>query len=463
MPVSNDDIWWHIRAGEFIFKNHQIPAKDIFSFTAADKPFTNGTEWLSEIGFYLTQLYLGWRGIILLKAALAATSVLLTFLSCRLMTKNTNLAFLWCAVSATIAQIAYSERTHLYTLVLLALTFYLLLLYRTGKRNLLILVPLVMVFWANLHRGYLIGLFLLGLFVIDELARYLRSSPRPPLPRSQAGFMIGIWGASVLATLVNPLFYQGLTNSLAATTNPGFYKWMIEWQSPDFHNPFFWPYALTLPVAIALFAWNKRKIELLDFLLFAAFFTLGLSAIRHIPIYALVAAPILTKLSSQMAEDYLSEKWQRRLLPRIRGTSLTSALNWLILAVVGFMIWHSFNLSSGLIDQRFPAQAVQYIKERTVSGQMYNYQPWGGYVIYYLWPEHKDFIDGRADMFLPDVTPQYFEVWKVERNWRDILKKYDIGLIVIPPDNALSTRLRDESSEWGLAYEDSKAVVFVRI
>src|SRR5271170_8151529 len=46
--LTDSDTGWHIRTGEWIWKNGRIPKTDIFSFTKAGQPWF-AWEWLSDV------------------------------------------------------------------------------------------------------------------------------------------------------------------------------------------------------------------------------------------------------------------------------------------------------------------------------------------------------------------------------------------------------------------------------
>src|ERR1700730_708698 len=48
---SDPDMWWHLKTGEIIWNTHSIPQVDVFSFTAAGRPWIT-QEWLSEVTIY---------------------------------------------------------------------------------------------------------------------------------------------------------------------------------------------------------------------------------------------------------------------------------------------------------------------------------------------------------------------------------------------------------------------------
>src|SRR5258708_40173713 len=50
-PLPVLDFWWHLKLGEVIAATRSIPRVDVFSFTAAEKPFIV-QNWLTEVVYY---------------------------------------------------------------------------------------------------------------------------------------------------------------------------------------------------------------------------------------------------------------------------------------------------------------------------------------------------------------------------------------------------------------------------
>jgi len=48
--LSDPDVWWHIKLGDWIIAHHQIPAGELFAYTAFGNPLV-AHEWLSETIF----------------------------------------------------------------------------------------------------------------------------------------------------------------------------------------------------------------------------------------------------------------------------------------------------------------------------------------------------------------------------------------------------------------------------
>src|SRR4029450_4870573 len=65
----DQDIWWHLRAGQWIAEHGQLPSTDPFSTYGQGKAWIVYT-WLFDLIAYETHHWLGLRGVVLLSAVL---------------------------------------------------------------------------------------------------------------------------------------------------------------------------------------------------------------------------------------------------------------------------------------------------------------------------------------------------------------------------------------------------------
>ena len=72
-------------------------------------------------------------------------------------------------------------------------------------------------------------------------------------------------------------------------------------------------------------------------------------------------------------------------------------------------------------------------------------------------------LDSRVDFFPDDVWDAYIRIGTVRSDWRELLDKYDVEMIVWNRQlsEELPTALQS-SLEWNSVYEDDLAAVFVR-
>jgi hypothetical protein len=107
--------------------------------------------------------------------------------------------------------------------------------------------------------------------------------------------------------------------------------------------------------------------------------------------------------------------------------------------------------------QHFPTRAVAFL-ETHPPNHIFNHYDWGGYLIWKLYPTTRVFIDGRADVYGEQFLNQFADTYQLKDNWREPLQQWNIDTVLVPPDSALATGLRN-SLGWTVAYEDSRAII----
>src|SRR5205814_6266809 len=71
-PISDADIWWHLRTGEWVLDHRTVPATDPFSSYGLGKPWV-AYSWLFGVSVYTLYSWLGLAGIILCRTILLLT------------------------------------------------------------------------------------------------------------------------------------------------------------------------------------------------------------------------------------------------------------------------------------------------------------------------------------------------------------------------------------------------------
>jgi hypothetical protein len=85
-PVGDVDFPFHLKTGEFICINKDIPKEDPFSFSSQGlltdrKAFALSQYWLAQVIFYKVYTIAGPAGIIILRAAVFTSLVVLLWLA----------------------------------------------------------------------------------------------------------------------------------------------------------------------------------------------------------------------------------------------------------------------------------------------------------------------------------------------------------------------------------------------
>ena len=156
-PIADPDFWWHLRTGELIAQSHTIPHSDPFSFTNSGKPWV-AHEWLSELMIY-GLYHLGSFGLLIFSFS---TIITIAFYLSYLRSPNSSrpyIAGFVLLLGALASAPTWGVRPQMVSLLFTSLFLYLLDRYQQERKlKFLIPIPVLTVFWVNLHAGYLLGL-----------------------------------------------------------------------------------------------------------------------------------------------------------------------------------------------------------------------------------------------------------------------------------------------------------------
>ena len=454
------DMWWHLRTGQVILDSG-VPKQDIFSFTVPDNQWI-AHEWLSEALMWVNFQIGGLVGLMLLFAAIIAAAFLLVYFRCQ---GRPYLAGFIILLAALASAPLWGVRPQMFNLLFSAAFVFLLEGFKDDKigRKWLLLLPLLTLVWANLHSGYLLGIVLVGVHILGESASNLMGSRRERgLDWSEIRWLLLMALTSILAAALNP-------NGPALWVYPFFtlgsnamQRYIQEWQSPNFHLREFWPFAALAIAGVASWLISQKRPSLTDGLLYGGTAVAGLISARHIPIFAVVAPPIICRhlviglIGTRLFPFVSNREPERR-------NGFFTALNWILLLILGagalFWIARIAAKNEAKIADRFPIGAVEFLRENGLDGERgFNSYNWGGYLI---WEGIPVFVDGRADVYGDEFLHYYRRTFDLSGRWQEPLDDFAVEYVLVERFNPLVTLLRS-SQAWRDVYQDDVAAIFIR-
>ncbi len=312
----------------------------------------------------------------------------------------------------------------------------------------------MMLLWVNLHGGYALGLGLIVLYAISlALDRKWNLIPR-----------LGILLAACTAMVpLNPNGFRMFSYPLETLRSPSMATFIEEWASPNFHEVTFLPLALFLFLLFGTLALSPKRARASE--VFLVFVT-GLGALRsarHIPIFALIAAPILAE---QLWAWISARSWDARLTAPEESTPRSAVVFALLLllapaALDVALIKHFVSNQPAYEAKKYPQAAVDFLDNKNLPGPIYNWYDWGGYLIRRLHGQYPVYIDGRADVYGDKFMYEAFNTHDGGNGWDESLNRYSIRTVLIAPDVPLASLLRT-NGQWQKVYEDHQAVIFTR-
>lgn len=482
-PLSHDDIFWHLRAGELMLEGGEVLRTDPFSYTLP------GARWVThEWGFSVLLAALAgafglaplvsFRGVVVVAffAVVAVAAWRRAEVIGRWPPPHPRRALPLLALLLSAAAWALSRelilRAALLGAVLFALLVLLLPLYRRrpslGMGAGLVALTLL---WANLHSGVIFGLFLLVLSAAEML---VFGPPHDPSPSGEsdprwrepwrrrlvrARPHLALAAAAALACLANP-------NGIETPLYPFRLALLLGNPASGFDIGHFaggWRGRqailglLAAAVAGGLLRAVRRRRPLPapgDLAAVAIFAVLSWVSARLALELAALALPMAFALwapREEPAADAAPAAGRRRRRWAPAAASLAVAAASLLLAALVVAARPAGSFSPAL-----PGGAAGWL-ERTglAERRLFHHQNWGGYLGWQL--AAPVFWDGRNDVFFPlvrEVTTTPFPL---------VARRYGVEVLVLSPRELRDLEpLLGPDGDWAFAHHSGAAWIFVR-
>jgi hypothetical protein len=438
------DLWWRIRHGHDLLTNG-FSTVDTYSYTMPSFQFVSHAwsfdivmRWLDNHGSYLAMIVL--------------TTLVTTILFGSVTWKNrttwlgsVHLLFLWATTITT-----FGVRAQVFAWPFLVVTLCLALVPQPLWVKLRWYIPLLALLWANFHGSFPLFFLLLG---IRSVVAWVQAKK---IDFTDLILLL----VSIPLTLVNPygigLWREVWLTNTDATLRSTITEWQPIWKS-SIDRLFL--FSLLTSASLGLSFMRKQWIA---FSLVLVTAVLGVSSTRHIPLFIFTASIVTIRC---IAEYNLGKTWEmmqsdvvlRRLL---KGAGF---------ALVLFLVWQ-ISLPVFGEDERYPTDAVHFIRLQYPTAQVFNHYDWGGFLIYTR-PEAKVFVDGRMPSWrwtapAGELDWAHQDWDKIQHGNREVFDKdvAEFGIDTVlwkttwNNPSPLLNLLKDEN--WQVVYSDDLAVVY---
>ena len=430
--LTAGDLGRHLKNGELFFSNGWIATSNLYSYTHPDHPFINH-HWGSGVLFYLVEHSAGFQG---LSFAFIAVSVLTFWLFLNLAVKYSSfpLAAVIAVVCMPILITRHEIRPEMFTYLISGLFLQILWGYRQRRLSFraLYFLPLLQILWVNLHIYFFLGIVIVGVFLFDSLIVWI--TQRSPDLASRSRGLAVILISTLLASCVNPAgifgalyplyIMQGYAfpvienYSVAAVLRAGFNFLPLTY--------FLILFGLLTSSWVFVFAKDRSSLSYGNLLLSFMVTVMAWLAIRNFVLFAYFALP-------------LSAANLKKLMANNRAMSLrTAATTSIFLAgVASLLFWISpiYFLGDGRgafgVGVREENQAAaEFFRRENLQGPIFNNFDVGGYLIYYLYPKERVFVDNRPEAYPPMFfREEYLSLQRREDHW--VRRSSELGFNVI--------------------------------
>ncbi|WP_170921184.1 hypothetical protein [Enhydrobacter aerosaccus] len=395
----------------------------------------------------------GWGGVVVLGAAALAASFALMF---RLLLRDLKPLPALLFTGAAIAMTAPHFLSRPHVLAFLFMLWWVAGLVRAveERRAPDPFLLIAMLFWANLHGGFTLGLVLAGALGLDALVGACDAAERRALFFGWAKFGVG----SLVAACVTPYGPESILVTLRIFGLGDALSAISEWKSPNFQEiP---TQEVILLVAAYLALSRGLKVPLIRLLIVIGLLHLFLRYVRNAELLAMLAplvlAPVLTRQWPSLRPD-AEPKGRFSALARPAGPASTFT------AVALIALYGAGLVRFGGIEppkSTAPTAALEFVREAGIKGNVFNHYGYGGFLIGAGIPT---FIDGRGELFGGDFIKQYVQAVNLrgDEPLEALLDRYNIAWTFLAKDQP-ANRLLAHLPGWRQAYSDDQAVIFVR-
>lgn len=454
------DLGRHLKNGEIVVAGKQPITTNLYSYTYPNYPFIAHHWGFGVIAFGIYKLA-GFNGLTIFNAILffLTIALILNYSSRRVGLVFTSLGFM-----LTLPLLTYRTeiRPETISALFIALTLYIL------TNNLRLPVKLGLIFvlqvlWVNIHVFFVFGLFLSATFLLTQL---IQADYR------QARYTLILLVTQVLATLLNPYELKGALYPLQIFNDYGYR--IVENQTPFLllkviPSPIYY-YLLAISVITLVLTilsiGSVVKKDLFHTLVTVVFLLGSLKMVRLMPYFGIFALLFLSYCFYSLNLKY--------------GDFFKLVFNKPIVLVlsggVGFMaafvlissnLYNPFtNFGIGLMPGI--KKSADFFEENNLQGPIFNNYDAGGYLIFYLYPKQKVFVDNRPEAYPSSFfKTAYVPMQENDGVWRDLSEKYDFNSIYFYRHDYtpwaqpfLISRLKDPA--WAPVYVDDYALIMLK-
>lgn len=445
------DLWARLIAGMGVIDGGHVLKADFLSYTPVHTWWDH--EWGSGVIFYAFLKLFGPYSLIILQAILlfGIFYVLSKIVKLRTNISSYNFLFYFFGLMAVMQNLNNPIRCHLFSFLFFTIFLYILEKVRKdGSYKLLCFIPIITVFWNNIHGGVVSGIGLLLMYALGEFLN------KRPFKKYLITFLI-----SSLSLFINPWGYDYIRFLLMANTmkRPDIMEWWGIFSK--FHMFKQIPFKLFMFFTIIVSAISNIKLlksesiktwftnlDKVKAIVLLSTLYLSVTHVKLIPFFVITAIAFTY-------EDFY------KLIKNIKFPKYKDKLIYGLLLVVSAFSLTVKNLSVPLDFETYPVKEVEFIKINKIKGNILVNFGLGSYVSYKLYPQNLIFMDGRyEEVYYDYMVPLLKQFFLANNNWDEVLVKFPPDCMIIENYYPIYNVLLN-SSNWNLVYKGTAFGVFL--
>jgi len=448
------DVSWHILAGEHITTNGEIPEFNIWSAEENPDPWFN-ISWLFDVFLSHISSIFGIEALVIIKSALNATILTLVFCNCYKRSVSLESAILATFLVSLVFSISAPIRPQLITFLMIAIFHH--ILHKNHSLDeppkLLLSLPILTILWANCHGGFLVGIIMIGAYGIDTIKNKNRK------------YFFTLLFTGILcvgAIFLTPVGFGIIEGSLK-TMSSGAKQVIGEWQPVNLVDDapqFLFVLILVLSTNIKI-----KNATIADKILTFFWLFMGLSAYRHFPIFAILAAPYLATCINSF--DHEKNDKLISMVNNKKNTKLAFVISFVILTAFVTLSYSILNkknimdINPVFVDNGIK-EASEYIIKNYPDKKIYNSYSLGGQILYFSKGKIKVFVDGRANTaYNDDIIKSFMTLDQGLPGWEKEISKYNFDLIIANSNERIIQLIKLKGG-WEQVYNEKGIIIMIK-
>lgn len=435
-PLTETDLFFHLKLGDLIVATRHIPFANLFSFTHPEHPDPD-LAWAFQVLVSLTWRAGGFAAVVVLKALLVVAATALVWRACRKRGATALPTALALVAAIEAARPRLVERPHLVTFVGLGALLVLLADIESPPRRWWWL-PLLALGWAQFHAGVFLCPLVAAAFAVGAAIDGVA------LPWRHVAAALVLCLAATFATPAGAM----LSGYLLWHTGLGATRVVDEFRRADAWNDPWFFVLLAGALAAAVARWRRLR-HALPVVLVAA---LGLRSVRFVGEWTLLAAPLIAE-----GLDALLAAHAPRLL-RPRATVAVALALAAVIAADRAVDPQPPRLAADVV----PFDAIDFVTATGLRRRMFHDLDVGCYLAWQGWPTWQVFEDARLPAYPDDFHRALDQTPLDPAPFDALLARYqvDAALITNPGVNRRAGSFSPD--EWALVWRRPSALVFAR-
>ena len=444
------DLWARLIVGKHFFQTLSIMKQDVVSYIPTDIWYDH--EWGSGVIFYAMMHFFSHYGLIFLQIALLSSIYYFISKTVKLKSKEPyNVLFYICSFLA-LSMVCYQLiRCQLFTFLFFTIFLFIFEVERKTKNsNLLWILPLLMLFWNNIHGGCVAGL---GLFVFYILGEFLNKNS---IKKYFLPFL-----ACFPILLINPWGIGYLKYLFMAATMPR--PEIIEWQNLflyifNYAYIEFKIFAFILVCTEIFYLIRFRpKIDWTKYIITFSTVILAIEHIKHIPLAVITLTVFFYDDFYKVFNLFTLEIFKKK--PYVITKNV---LFFIILGTFALSNLSFYKIKPYVEWTKYPIRIIEFIKINDIRGNILTNFAQGSFTSYKLYPHNKIYMDGRyEELYFKETFDDLQNFVNMRRNWQNLLEKYPPDMIILEKQLPICKYLK-ESSDWTVLFDDNNFYLFVK-